>query len=69
MGVPDTYDICGVCGEAIRHPNNTGSWVHVETRPAGVPATDCKNPTVRNAILSKSGQSIATHGRAKKRGT
>ena len=69
MGTPDTYDICGVCGETIIQVNNTGSWLHVETSNRDPRSTDCKSPFVRQTVASTQGQTTATHGRAKKRGT
>lgn len=68
MGVPHTYDVCDVCGEAIVNLNNAGTWTHVELDGVknGIPATDCKIPRVRINVASKAGQSVATHGRAKK---
>lgn len=68
MGSPHTYDVCDFCGEAIVNLNNAGTLTHVETDAVknGIPATDCKNPMVRNKALSRAGESIANHGRAKK---
>lgn len=69
MGTPDTYDVCGVCGEAIIQVNNTGNWLHVETVNRDARSTDCKVAHVKQNVASKSGQTTATHGRAKRRGT
>jgi len=68
MGSPHTYDVCDYCGEATVNLNNAGTITHVETDGVknGIPATDCKNPAVRNKATSRSGESIATHARAGK---
>lgn len=69
MGTPDTYDVCGNCGEAIIHVNNTGNWLHVETSNRDPRSTDCKVAHVKLKVATRSDHPIATHGRAKKRGT